>query len=193
MRNRTAGHNFHLSFATFERQAERFAAPSIDLDYVVDSNYRLIDELATPAGDSVGKRRSGAHQGMKHRLFCEQFLAALAAGDWVAMDAMLHPDFEVIEADGLPFAGIYRGPKGWRELSNAILATWSGFQLRLLEMHGGDEDAAILRFAMSGRSRKTGRAWETTALELWNIRDGKLLRIDPYYFDTDLLAKADAE
>ncbi|RYD56918.1 MAG: nuclear transport factor 2 family protein [Sphingomonadales bacterium] len=129
---------------------------------------------------------------MKHRAICERFVAALGQGDWPAMEQMLDADFEVVEAEGLPYAGTYHGFEGWRRLSDAVLSTWSGFRLNLIEMHGGDEDAAVMRFAMSGRSRKTGTAWETTVLELWKFRDGKLARIDPYYFDTNLLARADA-
>lgn len=130
---------------------------------------------------------------MKYRGFCEQFVAALGVGDWARMEQLLHPDFEVVEAAGLPYAGVYRGAEGWRRLSDAVLSTWSGFRLALMEMHGGNEDAAVLRFAMSGRSRKTGTAWETSVLELWKFRDDRLIRIDPYYFDTHLLARADAE
>jgi ketosteroid isomerase-like protein len=129
---------------------------------------------------------------MEYRAFCDRFLAALQAGDWPAMERMLHPDFEVVEAEGLPYAGVYRGFTGWRGLSDAILSTWSGFRIALIEMHGGD-DAAVLRFAISGRSRRTGRSWNSSVLELWKFRDGLLARIDPYYFDTHLLAKADAE
>jgi ketosteroid isomerase-like protein len=130
---------------------------------------------------------------MKYRTFCEEFIAALGAGDWPAMEKMLHPDFEVLEAEGLPYGGTYRGFEGWRRLSDKVLSTWSGFRIKLMEMHGGDDDYAIVRFAMSGRSRKTGTAWDTTVLELWNFRNGLLARIDPYYFDTHLLARADSE
>lgn len=128
---------------------------------------------------------------MKYRAFCEQFLAALAAGDWSTMEQMMHPEFVCIEADGLPYAGVYRGFEGWRRLSDAVLATWSGFRMKVMEMHGGDEESAVLRIALSGKSRKTGKAWESSVLELWKFRDGRLAGIDPYYFDTHLLAKAD--
>lgn len=129
---------------------------------------------------------------MKYRAFCEQFIAALGRGDWEAMERMIHPDFEVIEAEGLPYAGSFRGFDGWRRLSDAVLATWSGFRISPIEMHGGEDESAIVRFAISGRSRKTGKAWESSVLELWKFRDGRLARIDPYYFDTHLLAEADA-
>lgn len=130
---------------------------------------------------------------MKHRAFCEEFVAALAAGDWSRMEEMIHPDFELTEAEGLPYRGTYRGFEGWRRLSDSVLSTWSGFRIKLMEMHGGDDEAAVLRFAMSGRSRKTGSAWNTSVLELWKFRDGRLVSIAPYYFDTHLLAEADAQ
>jgi hypothetical protein len=107
------------------------------------------------------------------------------------MERMLHSDFEIVEAEGLPYGGCYRGFEGWRRLSDAILSTWSGFRIKLIEMHGDDE-SAVLRFDISGRSRRTGTAWQSSVLELWKFRDGLLARIDPYYFDTHLLAKADA-
>jgi ketosteroid isomerase-like protein len=129
---------------------------------------------------------------MKYRAFCEGFLAALAVGDWDAMERMMHPDFVCIEAEGLPYAGTFTGFDGWRRLSDAVLATWSGFRMKVLEMHGGDDESAVLRIALSGKSRKTGTAWETSVLELWKFKDGKLASIDPYYFDTALLARADA-
>jgi ketosteroid isomerase-like protein len=128
---------------------------------------------------------------MKHRASCEAFLAALGSGDWDGMERILHPEFVCIEAEGLPYAGTYIGFEGWRRLSDAVLATWSGFRMNLLEMHGGDADSAVLRIALAGTSRKTRKAWESSVLELWKFRDGRLASIDPYYFDTLLLAEAD--
>jgi uncharacterized protein len=125
---------------------------------------------------------------MKHRKFCERFVAALAAGDFDTMGTMLHPDFVVVEADGLPYAGIYRGLDGWRALSRAVVETWAGFSIRPIAFLGETSNTFVVRFAISGRSRKTGNAFETTVLELWQFRDGLLAAIDPYYWDTHLLA-----
>ena len=130
---------------------------------------------------------------MRYRQLCERFTAALAAADWATMEAMLDPDFEVVEAEGLPYAGTYRGAAGWRQLSGQVLATWSGFRLRTLEILGETDDSLVIRFAMSGRSRKTGTPFETSILELWRFRDDRLIGITPYYFDTHQLALADAD
>ena len=127
---------------------------------------------------------------MNHQKFSEQFLAALQSGDQAALGEMLHPEFEVEEAAGLPYGGVYRGIQGWLELSNAVIGTWSKFRLQLIEYAGESADSLVIRFAISGRSRKTGKPFESTVLELWKFKDGKLLRIHPYYFDTQLLAAA---
>jgi ketosteroid isomerase-like protein len=128
---------------------------------------------------------------MSHRAFCERFLAALAAGDFDAVGAMLDPDFVLEEAAGLPYAGTYRGVDGWRALSKAIVATWGGFRARILEVPGEGADTLVVRLAISGRSRKTGTPFESTVLELWRFRDGRLREIVPYYWDTHHLATID--
>jgi ketosteroid isomerase-like protein len=127
---------------------------------------------------------------MSHRKFCEDFLAATRSGDAAALGAMLHPEFSVEEASGLPYAGVYKGVDGWIALSRAVVGTWSKFKIAPIAYPGETENTFTVRFAISGVSRKTGQAFETTVLELWQFKDGKLLEIAPYYFDTHLLAKA---
>lgn len=128
---------------------------------------------------------------MDYKHFSEQFLTVMRAGDKSAMEAMLHPEFEVEEALGLPYAGIYRGIDGWLDLCKAVVKTWGKFQLQFIEYAGESEDSLVIRFAISGQSRNTGKSFESSVLEFWKFRDGKLFRIYPYYFDTHLLATAD--
>lgn len=119
-------------------------------------------------------------------------MAATQTVDKAALAALLHPDFECVEADGLPYAGVYRGLDGWMALGAAVIGAWSKFRIRPIEYPGESENAFTVRFAISGVSRKTGKAFETTVLELWHFKDGKLAAISPYYFDTHLLATVDA-
>ena len=129
---------------------------------------------------------------MGYQTFCERFMAATQADDGAMLGTMLHPDFLVEEAAGLPYGGTYRGLDGWRTLSKAVTSTWSKFRIKPIAYPGESETHCTVRFAISGVSRKTGRAFATTVLELWEFADGRLLRIDPYYFDTHALAMADA-
>lgn len=129
---------------------------------------------------------------MSHRDFCETFLAALSRGDFDALGAMLAADFVVHEAAGLPYAGDYYGVEGWRTLSAAIVATWGGFRVTSKEFHGETENSLVVRLFVQGRSRKTGTAFETTVLELWQFDGGLLREITPYYWDTQALAAINA-
>jgi uncharacterized protein len=127
---------------------------------------------------------------MSHRDFSERFLAALRTGDTAMMGAMLHPDFELIEADSLPYGGTYRGLDGWLALTRAVGTAFAGFRLTLLDVAGEGPESIVLHFAIAGRIRATGVPFESRVLEYWRFRDGKLWRIDPFYFDTHLIVAA---
>jgi uncharacterized protein len=129
---------------------------------------------------------------MSRRAFCERFFAAITSGNVDAVAELLDPDFVVTEADGLPYAGTYRGLEGWRALSKAIVGAWGGFKLQPLEYLGETEDTIVVRFAISGRARKTGTPFESTVLELWRFRGERLREIVPYYWDTHHLATISA-
>lgn len=128
---------------------------------------------------------------MSQRAVCERVIAALERADFAAIGAMLEPDFAVHEAAGLPYAGTYRGIDGWRALSRAVVKTWVDFKFAPLEIFACSPDAVVVRFAIAGRSRKTGKAFDTTVLELWRFRNERLREIVPYYWDTFELATID--
>ena len=129
---------------------------------------------------------------MGHRQFSERFLAAMRAGDEAALREMMDPDFTVEEADSLPYGGTYRGVEGWMTLSRAVVAAWAGFRLELADYVAETPDSLVVRFRIAGRSRKTGRSFESSVMEWWMFKEGRLLRILPYYFDTHLLVAANA-
>jgi ketosteroid isomerase-like protein len=128
---------------------------------------------------------------MDTRRMVDTFLAALAAGDFGTIGPFLHPDFVVHEAPSLPYAGSFRGLDGWRELSRRVVRAWRDFRFELIEFHGSRDDALIMRFAISGQSRRSGKSFRTTVLELWRFRDGLLCEIVPYYWDTAELVAVD--
>lgn len=127
---------------------------------------------------------------MNHQEFAKRFLAAMHAGDRERMGAMMHPDFLIEEAASLPYAGQYRGLEGWLALCKAVIATWKSFSLDFIEFAGESDDGLVIRFRLRGVSRKTGRPIDSSVLEFWTFRDGKLVSIAPYYFDTHALVVA---
>lgn len=128
---------------------------------------------------------------MSYRPFFERFMTATRTGDKAALAEMVHPDFELIEPTGVPYEGTFRGLDGWRKLARAVIEAWDEFQVVPLSFPGESANALVVHLRLSGRSRKTGRSFTMSVLELWTFQDGKVIGISPHYFDTHLLAEVD--
>ena len=129
---------------------------------------------------------------MSHRDLAERFMTALKAGDFDTMATLITPDFVLHEPDGLPYAGDYRGIEGWRDLTARVTTAWAGFRIERIEYFGETNDSLVIRMFLKGRSRTTGKAFETTVLELWRFKSGLLSEISPHYWDTHALAALDS-
>ena len=129
---------------------------------------------------------------MSNRAIFETFMAAVFARDRTTVDAMLHPDFVITEAPGLPYGGTYHGPSGWRELNRAVIAAWGAINVEVTEMLGETADTLVVRMTVSGTAQTTGTRFTTEILEIWRFRDGRILAIMPYYWDTHLLTVINA-
>lgn len=130
---------------------------------------------------------------MSHKPFFERFMAATRTGDKAALTEMVHPDFELIEPTGVPYAGAYRGVDGWRKLSKAVIEAWEDFRVEPLAFPGETGNTFTVHMRLSGRSRKTGRPFSMSVLELWTFKDGQLTSIAPHYFDTHLIAQINSD
>ncbi|MBX3538916.1 MAG: nuclear transport factor 2 family protein [Chelatococcus sp.] len=128
---------------------------------------------------------------MAYQVFCKAFFAALDTGDFETLGDMMDADFVCHEAEGLPYGGAWRGIAGWKALCKQIVGTWAGLKVVPIEFLGETADTIVLRLRLTGRSRRTGVAIDTTVMELWRFRDGKLREILPYYWDTAALVAAD--
>jgi ketosteroid isomerase-like protein len=121
----------------------------------------------------------------------ERFMAATRTGDKATLAELVHPEFELIEPTGVPYEGTFRGLDGWRKLARAVIEAWDDFHVEPISFPGESVDTLVVNLRLSGRSRKTGRPFSMSVLELWTFRDGKVIGISPHYFDTHLLAKID--
>lgn len=128
---------------------------------------------------------------MSNMAFFERFVLVLRNGDFDALDSMVTRSFRVKEASGLPYAGTYQGVKGFRELSLRVYRHWKEFTFETLEVFDAGSKGFVVLFRITGRSRKTGRDFDTTTAEIWRMEGGLLAEIVPYYWDTLYLAQID--
>ena len=111
--------------------------------------------------------------------YVKDLYAATGSGDWKTAESMLTSDFFVTEADTLPFAGVYRGPKALQELFQIVMGSMGVAGLDLHQITaGGDRVVALLDLLLPGTPPVRAPLAET-----FRFRDGKVCEIKPYYFD----------
>jgi uncharacterized protein len=113
-----------------------------------------------------------------------QIYAHVAEADFAAATALMADDVTVTQAEALPFGGRWRGKQAFAEMAERIVAAWPGFTVRPVAfLADGGERVAVL-----AQLRGDGLAMDM--LELWTVREGRVVACQPFYFDTAAAASA---
>lgn len=116
-----------------------------------------------------------------------EFIAAAGVEHQDTRRRLLHDDFVVHEAGGLPFSGDYHGSRGFFELldkiNDVLKLTASPITVDLI----GD-NAAAARFQLTFTSRASGRGVQMKLVEIYTVRDGQIAELDVYYKDPAAVA-----
>lgn len=119
-----------------------------------------------------------------------RFQAAFASGDRDLLATLVDPEFEVHQSSNLPYGGRYRGIEGFFEFALGLfLTTWNieTFEmLRRFDEKGTEPgiESVVIQIRLAGTVAATGEAFDTTLLEHWIMRNGKLLFAQPHWFET---------
>jgi hypothetical protein len=100
----------------------------------------------------------------------------------------LAPDVRLHEADGLPYAGTYHGPDGFRRLLEKV------YGLAELTIHHTEfldaGDTVIARMDTTLTFRATGEAIDMPIVELYRFTGDQITYVDVFYKDTHAVARA---
>lgn len=108
--------------------------------------------------------------------------AHAGAGDWAACEALLSPDLVIHEADGLPYAGTYRGRDALQQLHGIVMGHWQDPVIEFHAMTAGDGHVvSLVTFHLT--SRATGKSVAMPLAEVFRIEHGLVTEIRPFYFD----------
>jgi ketosteroid isomerase-like protein len=113
-----------------------------------------------------------------------RLLAALRSNDSSQIKAICHPDMVVIDPESLPYGGTYRGLQGMVEVTTGLfeyVKDWKCETEKIIGDPAGDDFVLVQR--MTGKT-KSGRPVDMPILEQYTFRDGLLIMIRPYYWDT---------
>ncbi len=114
------------------------------------------------------------------------FFAAAAAHDQQRIAAILDPGVVVVEAAALPYGGRHVGIDAFRALVRRVFRLWSDTQVEVRQLIG-DGDVVVVLATLSARSKADGKAFSMPIAEVWQLRNGRVIEIQPFYFDTHAL------
>jgi ketosteroid isomerase-like protein len=118
----------------------------------------------------------------------DQFVAAIAAVDARALEALLHPDVEVNEPEALPYGGVYRGRDAFfGELLPAVVGRFE-IGVEDAQIFAGD-GAAAARMTIVYTARDTGEMLRMPYVEVYEVRDGLITHVDVFPQDAQRLAE----
>lgn len=103
--------------------------------------------------------------------------------------ALLHPQVRITLPESVPHGGSYEGRDGARQLRQRLLGAWSDFQVDILE-HLVGADSVITLIRLKAVAKPTGRNVDMKIAEYWRFRDGLVVELSAYYFDTKAVFEA---
>jgi hypothetical protein len=131
-------------------------------------------------GDEVARRNRSIVAGI---------YAAANRGDLEYIRSAFHPDIVLHQAPSLPYGGEYRG-------RDATMAAITAMFVEHLEVGGltvrniaVDGDVVIGCVDMTARARCTGKDVSMPFRECFLLRDGLVVDLRPFYYDTAALAE----
>ncbi|WP_340315540.1 nuclear transport factor 2 family protein [Rhizorhabdus argentea] len=98
-------------------------------------------------------------------------------------------DVELIEAEGLPYGGVYRGKETVREAILSVMSYWDKMTLDL-DVIAAEGDYVIGYGTFAATGLKTGRKVSFRLAEVWKLRNGRVVMLSPVYGDTKLASEA---
>jgi ketosteroid isomerase-like protein len=116
-----------------------------------------------------------------------RFMSATGADGRPERTRLLHEDFVVSAAGGLPFSGEYHGPQGFFDLiwkMNKVLDLTPG----PITLNPLGQDAVVASFRLTFTARSSGKHVEMDLVEIYTISDGLIVKLDVYYKDPSAVA-----
>jgi ketosteroid isomerase-like protein len=104
--------------------------------------------------------------------------ALTAQGKWDEVETQLTDDFRIVEADSLPYGGIYEGKGALQRLYTDVFAFWDDASLDLQDITiSGDHAVGLL--VIHATSRHSGERLTMPLCEVFHLRGDKFCGITP--------------
>ncbi len=125
------------------------------------------------------------------RRFYEAEAAYLApgGGDFSVIATTLDPKCVLCQPGSLPYGGEWRGPAGFERWMKSFGEQWSSLEVRDSRFYPVG-DTVFSHSHVYAVARATGQAADWPLLQLFKVRDGKILELRPFHWDTAAMLPA---
>ena len=107
------------------------------------------------------------------------FSEAVTTGDLEAALEVCHPDIEFMSV--LAVSGRrYRGHSGIREYFEDVASAWAEWRVEVHRIAPGLDGRVAIVMSMHVRGKESGAFLSAPTAHVWTLKDGKLLRNQPF-------------
>ena len=117
----------------------------------------------------------------------EIMLANGHAGRWDVVRPYVSDEIVLHVPPGLPFGGDYRGWQGYMNALKTIGAFFTELKSTPREFANVGNKVVVMN-RLSGRIAKNGKAISFPLTDIWELKDGKVVEITAFYYDTKAIA-----
>ena len=117
--------------------------------------------------------------------FYEAEAAYLGAdgGDLSAMMTTLDPECVLYQPSSLPYGGEWKGHAGWEAWMKAFAHQWTSMEMKNSELYPSG-DVVVGKSHVHAVARGTGKHVDWPLLQFFKMRNGRILELSPFYWDT---------
>ncbi|OKH79606.1 hypothetical protein EB73_35560 [Mycobacterium sp. SWH-M3] len=110
--------------------------------------------------------------------------------DFAVIASTLHPDCIMHQPNSLPYAGQWHGHEGFERWMAAFSEAWSSLTVTDPQFFPSGSDVVFVRSTVHATARANGTKLTWPLLQMISVRDGLILEIQPFYWDTAAVASA---
>jgi ketosteroid isomerase-like protein len=108
-----------------------------------------------------------------------RFADAVTSGDREAAVALCHPEIEFNSVLGIS-GRAYVGHDGIREYFDDVEAAWRDWTVEVERVTAAADGRVVIVMTMHARGKGSGASLSERTAHIWTLKDGKLLRNEPY-------------
>jgi uncharacterized protein len=101
---------------------------------------------------------------------------------------LLHDEFVIHAAGGVPYSGEYHGPEGLFQLLAKIFELLEPTLGPIQYLVDNDQEKVVLYYRPTFTARASGESVEMSVTEVFSVRDGLIAEVDVFYKNPSAVA-----